>query len=170
MSSEELAHVGKWKIIRESVTLPDGRIKTTDRAYRCNASHILAFPAPGKILLLREYRPYYKDWIWMIPSGHVDKEGDPLEAAQRELREETGFRANRLVHYCDSNTSENIVITNHYYLAEDLVHDPLEQDADEMIEVHELSLSEAIDKVMSSSRIHTPSAFALLRYARENSL
>ena len=43
--------------------------------------------------MLREYRPFYGTYIWMIPSGKADKEKDILVAAQRELQEETGITA-----------------------------------------------------------------------------
>ena len=57
---------------------------------------------------------------------------------------------------------------NHFYIASDLVHDPLPQDDDEMIEVHELALLEAVERVLESPQPRMPSAFALLRYIREH--
>ena len=118
--------------------------------------------------MLREYRPYYGEYIWMIPSGRVDKETDILQAAQRELREETGYRSEKLEHWCTTHNSESIIAANHIFLASDLTEDPLPQDDDEDIEVHELSVSKALDNVLASPFVHTTSAYALLLYLREN--
>jgi len=119
--------------------------------------------------MLHEYRPYYGTHIWMIPSGRADKEGDIESAAQRELQEETGYRANKLEHYCTTHHSESMVFANHIYLGFDLVHDPLPQDEDEMIEVHEVSIDRALENVLQSKFVHTASAYALLRYLKEHS-
>jgi ADP-ribose pyrophosphatase len=164
---QELYNDGAWRLVRQTAALPDGRTKTAVRGYRSDTVHVLAFQH-DKVLLLREYRPFDADWVWMLPSGHVDKETDPLEAAKRELREETGFRAGKITHFCSAKHSETFASVNHFYIANDLTHDPLPQDADEMIEVHELTLEEALDKVLScGDNVRIPSAFLLMRYMRE---
>ncbi len=150
--------------------LPNGKTKTSVRVHRCDYVHILAFPSPDTILLLREYRPFYNEYIWAIPSGKMDKEADPAIAAQRELQEESGFAANIWQPYGQIITSDSIVITSHIYLASDLYPSPLPQDDDEIIEVFELPIKDAIDKVFTSPRIHSPSVVALLKYAREHGL
>ena len=148
--------------------LPDGRVKKVPRMHRFDSSHVIAFTSDKNILILKEYRPFYKEWIWMLPSGHVDKEKDPLEAAQRELREETGFRAKTMTSFGSAQHSEMIVFTNHFFIARNLLKDPLEQDPDELIEVQELPINDALQKILSSKKIHTPSAYALLRYLHEH--
>lgn len=129
--------------------------------------HTLAFTEEKKVLMLREFRPYYGQYIWMVPSGRIDKEKDIFEAAQRELREETGFMAKKLDDWCDTNYSESVIATNHIFLASDLEKDPLPQDDDEEIEVHELGIEEALENVLQSPYVHTVSAYALLSYIRE---
>lgn len=170
MQQEELFNQFDWRVTLETAPLPDGRLKKSVRVYRCDSVHILAFNAENKILLIEEFRPFYQQAIFMIPSGKVDKETDILVAAQRELREETGFAAGSIVPYGTTNMSDSIVITNHLFIAKDLTHDPLPQDADELITLHICSVPDAIDKVLSSPKVHTPSAFALLKYAREHGL
>lgn len=159
-----------WEVILEPAALPDGREKKVIRVKRPDSSHILAFPTDKTVLMLREYRPYYGTYIWMIPSGRVDKESDPLEAAKRELREETGFRANKIEYWCTTNYSESVIAANHIYLASDLTKDPLPSDDDEEIEVHELPIEEALNNVLESEYVHTASAYALMRYMKDNNL
>ena len=166
--AEELYNDGKWRIVKETASLPDGRKKTIVRGYRPDVVSILAFPTPGRILLLREYRVFDGGWVWMLPTGIVDKESDPLEAAKRELREETGFRAKTITHAFTGMHSETLVSLYHFYVATDLMKDPLPQDSDEMIEVHELPLQEAVNRVLDCSTPRMPSVFGLLRYLREH--
>lgn len=167
MAMEELFNEFGWRITLESAALPDGREKKGVRIHRCDSAHILAFPDEKHILLLREFRPFYGEYISMIPSGKVDKEMDPIVAAQRELQEETGFRAKNIEHYCTVHGSESIDIAHHIFIARDLVHDPIEQDEDEVIEVQKLNLQEALRSVLASPKIHVISGFALLRFMHE---
>lgn len=156
-----------WQVVLEPATLPDGRRKNVARVARADSVHILAFPQSETILMLREYRPYYGAYIWMLPSGHADKEDDVAVAAQRELREETGFRARELQYWCTTHHSEGLISANHLFLARELEPSSLPQDADELIEVHTLPLEEALARVLASPRVHTASAYGLLRYLRE---
>lgn len=164
----ELFHDHGWRIVLEPATLPDGRVKRVARVGRADSVHILAFPSDDTILMLREYRPYYSDYIWMLPSGRADKESDIVAAAQRELQEETGFRAEELTHYCTTNHSESLMMANHLFIARKLVTSVLPQDDDELIEVHTLGLEKALQNILTSSKVHTASAYGLLRYLKEH--
>lgn len=164
---EELFSGQGWKVIFEEAKLPDGRLKKQARVHRADTASILAFDDRQNILLLREFRPFYGDYLWMLPGGRMDKEVDLHEGAQRELREETGFRALQMRHLWTANISESLVFSNHFFLAHDLIEDALPQDSDELMEVHRVSVEEALGKVLASPIVHLPSAYALLRYARE---
>jgi 8-oxo-dGTP pyrophosphatase MutT (NUDIX family) len=164
---EELFNQFDWRLTLETAPLPDGRVKKSVRLHRCDSVHILAFPTKESVLMIEEFRPFYGEYIFMIPSGKADKETDMLVAADRELREETGFAARTLIPYGKTNMTDSITITNHIFIGKDLYSSPLQQDPDELIKVHEMSLPDAIFKVLSSPKVHTPSAFALLKYARE---
>jgi ADP-ribose pyrophosphatase len=156
-----------WQVRLESSDLSNGNKKESIRVKRPDSVHVLAFSDNNNIVMLREYRPYYGKYIWMIPSGKVDKEIDITKAAHRELREETGYRAGKLDFYCKTNYSESVISTSHIFIASDLTVDPLPQDDDEEIEVHELLINDALENVLNSSIVHTASAYALLRYIRE---
>ncbi len=164
---QELYNGHGWKVTHEEAPLPDGRTKKTARAERPDSVHIIAFQDPEHILMLREFRPFYGDYIWMLPSGKVDKETDIAAGAQRELREETGYKAAELKHLWSANIYESLKNTTHIFIAKALTKDPLPQDAHEMIEVHSLVPHEALENVLSSKNVHLPSAYALLRLLRE---
>jgi ADP-ribose pyrophosphatase len=103
----------------------------------------------------------------MIPSGHVDKETDVAVAAQRELREETGYRAESLELFFVARHKETLDYTCNVFIARDLIKDPLSQDVDEVISVYELPVEEALQKVLHCPIQHSVSALALLRYLHD---
>ncbi len=165
---EELYSGHGWQVVLQEKELPDGRIKKAARAKRADSVILLAFPTDDTILILREYRPYYGEYLWMLPSGNMDKENDMMVAALRELREETGFQADEVTHYCDANVSESLILTHHVFIAKKLSPNPLPQYDDEMIEVHTIKLEEALEKILTSPKVHMPSAFALMKYLHEH--
>ncbi len=50
----------------------------------------------GKLALVRQYRPAVDAWLWELPAGTLEPGEEPLDAARRELEEETGLSARRL--------------------------------------------------------------------------
>ena len=76
---EELFNGFGWRVVMEEAMLPDGRKKKAARIHRCDSAHIIALTGKGSVLLLREYRPFYGDYVWMLPSGKADKETSAMD-------------------------------------------------------------------------------------------
>lgn len=165
---DELFNAGGYSAAWEIAQLPGGGQKKAVRIHRADSVHVIAVPSPGRVLLLREFRPFHGEYLWMIPSGKADKESGMEEAAQRELREETGFEAATLRHFSTVNLNDQLAFFHHIYVGTGLSKNPLPQDDDERIEVHELPIEEALEKVLVSPKTSVVSAYALLRYLREN--
>lgn len=153
-----------WKITVEEASLPNGKKKKTARVHRADTVTMIGEIRPDTILLLREFRPYYGEYLWMLPSGRIDKETDMTIAAQRELQEETGYRAANLEYLWKANISESLILTNYFFYASDFTPDPLPQDDDELMEVHEVEINDALKRIESSPKVHLPSAYALRRF------
>jgi ADP-ribose pyrophosphatase len=84
-----------------------------------------------------------------VPAGKLDKPGeDPLQCAQRELAEEAGLAAERWNKlgsiYTTPGFCDEII---HLFLARDLSDVQREPEVDEVIEVHRMSLPEALAKI-----------------------
>lgn len=120
--SSEIPYAGQvWAIRKDSFVLGQQTL-IRDFVQHMGAVGIVAVNSDGQILTVRQYRHPVAMEMIEIPAGLIDAPSeDPLMAAQRELREETGFTArnwNVLVDICTSpgSSSETIRI----YLAQDL--------------------------------------------------
>jgi len=75
----------------EETTMPDGRNTITEVIRHPGSSAIVPLFEKESVVLIREYRPAIRDFLWEIPAGTMLPGEDPLECARRELREECGF-------------------------------------------------------------------------------
>ncbi len=57
---------------------------------------VVALTTEKRIVLVRQYRPAVGKITWELPSGHVEPDETPEEAARKELLEETGYVAERI--------------------------------------------------------------------------
>ncbi len=93
---EKIVYTDRWvKVILAQVRLPNGRLYTYTTLWRVPGAAVVALNDQDEILLVQEYRHPLGEVIYQLPGGLVDEGESPLEAAQRELREETGYEAER---------------------------------------------------------------------------
>lgn len=98
-----------------------------------------------EILMLRQYRLALEQTILELPAGTRGWDEDWLDCAQRELREETGCRAESFTLLGEFWPTPGL--SNEWmrlYLATDLTPDPLPADLDEEITLHPIPLPEAL--------------------------
>jgi ADP-ribose pyrophosphatase len=107
---------------------------------------IIAEPAPGRLILVRQYRHPAARELWEIPAGMADEGEAPEAGARRELREETGFEAATLERlwsvYPTPGFCDELL---HIFYARDLRPGSQSLDEDEAIEVRDFSLKEAFE-------------------------
>ena len=119
-----------------------------------------------QVLMLRQYRVALDDTILELPAGTRSAGEDWLVCAQRELREETGFRAERLdwLGQCwPAPGVSNEVMT--VFLARDLKDDPLPQDSDEEIELVPYYFDELVAMALDGRLQDAKSVVGILRAA-----
>lgn len=93
--------------------------------------------AQGRVLLIKQYRFLFDEWLWEIPAGSPSPGESLEEAARREFEEESGFIASKVEHYCEFYPS--VGITNqrcHLFLATGIQAGS--QDLDDAEEVAEI--------------------------------
>ena len=138
-------------------------------------SALFPYIGDGQIVLIRQHRHAVGTSLIEIPAGTMDKGVEsPEECVQRELAEEAGFRAGRLVKlfggYLVPGYADEFM---HFYLAFDLIEAPLPPDEDEFIETLTCPMTEALRMIRDGRIVDSKTALALLLaadYLRENKM
>lgn len=108
-------------------------------------------PTPG-VLLERQYRHAAGDFLWELPAGRIDPGEQELKAAQRELIEETGYRATHWRRILKFYASPGFVAeTMAVYLATGLRTGQAEPEDDEIIRKRMVPLPTAIAMIMKGT-------------------
>ena len=142
-------HQGKvFKLVSENITLPNGIRITVEVIRHPGAAVMIPLFNKNTILLIRQFRYALGDFIWEIPTGTLKVKEKALDCAKREFIEETGYSANEwhkvgeiipLPAYSDARM--------HIFIAADLVPVKQKLDKDELLEVHQIKLEDAIDMI-----------------------
>ena len=125
-------------IEQRDVSLPNGLVRQKVIVHPSNAVAIL--PLEGKrCKLIRQYRYAIDDYIFEAPAGALEEGEDPLDAAGRELIEETGFAARTIepkgfIITTPGYTDEKIYLFEAHGLSPSKEY---EKDEDEVIEVRD---------------------------------
>lgn len=160
-----IIHETPWLELREDVVrLPDGRTTTYGVVDCGDCVGVLPFIDPEHVVLIRQYRYIAGRFTWEMPTGGVD-EGERLEAAaQRELAEETGYRARVLSHVSTYHTSKSSMNeTAHLYVGRDLVPHEASPDETEQIETRVFPFSEVVSMVLDGEITDSMTVIAVLR-------
>jgi len=84
------------KLFEDTLDL-DGEDKIYIRAIRRNYSTIVPFISKNELLIIRSYRHLVDSIQVEAPSGYIEDAESPDQAAKRELEEETGYEAKKIV-------------------------------------------------------------------------
>ncbi|HRP06961.1 MAG TPA: NUDIX hydrolase [Gemmatimonadales bacterium] len=132
----------------DTVEFPNGNVGELEMLRHPGAAAVVPFlddatEVDPRILLIRQFRHATSGWLWEIPAGRREPGEDPLATAHRELREETGCTAERIepitwIWTTPGFTDEVI----HLYSAHGLVRGDFARENDEVMELHEVRLSE----------------------------
>lgn len=166
--SERIVHRGRSiTVVVEPVELPNGRSMELDLVRHPGAAAIVPFLSEERVLLIRQYRHAAGGTLWEVPAGKLD--GDtPEVCARRELEEEAGQRAGRLVPLGSILTSPGFTDeVIHLFAAFELEAVPQRLEEDEIIELVPMRLDDALELVFSGEMRDAKSALALLQAARQ---
>ena len=144
-----VVHKGRvFALHRDRVTLPNGNETTLDLIRHPGASAIVPIPAEGRVLLIRQYRYAVGGSIWEIPAGTMEPGESPSRCARRELSEEIGVSAARWQKLGQITPlpaySDEII---HLYQAQDLAPTTQRLDPDEVLEIHEFRMDQALEMI-----------------------
>lgn len=120
------------------------------------------------IVIERQYRHAANQFLWELPAGKLEPGEDPVAGAQRELEEETGYRARKwspLVEYYASPgfLGESMKV----FLAEGLIAGDAHPEDDEQIEFRLVRLSEVLKMIEKGAILDGKTLTSVLLYARQ---
>jgi ADP-ribose pyrophosphatase len=143
-----------FDVFEGDVRLPDGRIVKQSWIDHRPCIAVVPVNPEGNLILIRQYRHATGGMLVEIPAGNMDRENEAVEeCVQRELAEEAGFQAGRLVKlfegylvpgYCNEYM--------YFFLALDLHPAALPADEDEFIQAITVSFAEA-DRMIREKEI-----------------
>jgi ADP-ribose pyrophosphatase len=148
ISSETIAGGGMLTVKRDQVRLPNGHKSQREYVLHPGAVVVVPLLSNGKVIMEKQFRYPLQQAFIEFPAGKIDPGEDILITGQRELLEETGYRAVQWVklghqHPCIGYSNEVI----HIYLASQLSAGQHQRDVDEALEVFELDFDECLAMV-----------------------
>lgn len=157
-------------LIRDTVRLPNGNVGIREVIRHVGAVCVIPIFENGDVLIERQFRYPHAKVLVEIPAGKLDsKSEDPLDAAKRELFEETGYVADQFTFLGELYTTPAFVDEVIWmYLAEGLhtVDDKQHLDEDEFLTVERVSLNELCDMVMNGEIPDAKTQIAVLKAKR----
>ena len=132
----------------DTVTLPNGVTVDLEMVRHPGAAAIVPLKEDGTVILIRQFRHAAGGFIYEIPAGKLHPGEDPKACAARELEEEIGYQAGSLellssIFTAPGFTDEVI----HIYKATAMTKGRQRLDRDEVLEVVEMPLQEAMEMI-----------------------
>lgn len=172
LSSEVVFEGPLFRVLRDRLIEPGGREGTRDVIRHDGSAVILAIDSSKNkkdpwIVMERQYRHAANQFLWELPAGKLDPGEEALAGAQRELEEETGYRAKKwrpLVEYYASPgfLGESMKV----FLAEGLIAGDARPEEDELIELRLVKLSEVLKIIEKGGILDGKTLTSVLLYAR----
>lgn len=152
--TEEVSGIFNGRIItvhEDTVTLENGTTASREVVDHPGGVAVVGLTENNEILMVRQFRYPYKETIYEIPAGKLEKGEDPLEAGKREFLEECGATASVFeplgeIYPTPGYCNEIIRI----FYAEGLDFGEQSLDDDEFLEVVKMPLNECVDKIISN--------------------
>ena len=151
---------------KDTVQVPNGNIVKWDFIKHQGAAAVVPVTADGKLLMVRQYRNALDRYTLEIPAGGLNGPEEPtMEAAARELEEETGCHAGKMEWLITIRTTvafcnEKIDI----YVATDLTPGSQHLDEDEFVDVEEYTLDELCQMIYEGKLQDAKTVAAIMAY------
>ena len=151
--TEEVHGIYNGRILtvhNDDVTLCNGNTASRECVDHPGGVAVIGITDEDEILLVRQFRYPYKETIYEIPAGKVEKGEDPFDTGVREFKEECGAVADNYfslgeIYPSPGYTNEIIRL----FGATGIHFEEQELDEDEFLEVKKFKLDTIIDKIMS---------------------
>ena len=151
INSQTTLHQGRvFRLVNETYSLANGVTSDMDFIQHPGAAAMVPMLNQSEVVLIKQYRHAIREFIWEIPAGTIDPEESAIHCAKRELIEEIGYSANDwhqlgTITPLPGYSDERI----HIFLASELQPANQNLDDDELLNVHSMELSKALEMIFS---------------------
>ena len=168
VSREEIYDGVVLHVVKDKVCLPNGETSYREFCLHIGAVCVIPITDDGMVVMERQYRYAHGRVFFEIPAGKLDSaDEDPLEAAKRELLEETGAVAEKITYLGRLDTTPALINEKiHMYLAEGLTFGERKLDEDEFINVELVPLTTLVEMVMNGEICDSKTQIAVLKAAK----
>lgn len=144
-------HIYAGKVVTlniDTVQLPNGETVELETIRHPGAAAVVPVKDDGTVVLIRQFRHAASGFIYEIPAGKLHPGEDPLHCASRELEEEVGYRASSFELLSSIFTAPGFADeVIHVYKATGLIKGRQQLDRDEVLDVIEMPLTEAVARI-----------------------
>ena len=164
---EEIRYENDWiRIEHHDVIKPNGEAGIYGKVHFKNtATAVLPIDQEGNTYLVGQYRYTINAYSWELPEGGCLHEL-PLDAAKRELKEETGLIAEKWTFLGEQYLSNSVTDEKSMmYLAENLSMKESEPESTEILQIKKIPVQEAIQMALNGEIKDVLSAATLMTYA-----
>lgn len=168
INREEIYDGAVLHVVRDTVLLPNGKESFREFCLHKGAVAVIPVTEDNEVIMVRQFRYAHGREFLEIPAGKLDSIDElPMDAAIRELREETGAVAKKYTDLGILDTTPALIDEKiHLYMAEGLSFGETELDEDEFLSVVRLPLSELADMVMAGKIRDGKTQIAILKAAK----
>jgi ADP-ribose pyrophosphatase len=173
LSSEVVFEGSLFRVLRDRLIEPGGRTSERDVVRHNGSVVILAIDSSKSrknpwIVVERQYRHAARQFLWELPAGKLEPGEDSLAGAQRELAEETGYRAKKWKLLAEYYPSPGFLgEAMKVFVAEGLLAGNAHPEEDERIEFRLVKLSEVLKMIDKGAIMDGKTLTGVLLYARQ---
>ncbi|MBQ7827177.1 MAG: NUDIX hydrolase [Clostridia bacterium] len=164
ISSEQVFGGRIISVFKDTVALPGGKTTTREIVRHKGATCVVPITDNGGILAVRQYRYALGEVTLEIPAGKLDPNESPETCALRELAEETGMTAKRLISlgkiYTSVGFCDEVI---HMYAATELTPHELSPDEDEFLTLTAIPVEKFREMILSGEITDAKTVAAVLK-------
>lgn len=165
-ASKEVFNGRLLHVFCDDIELPNGRPAVREYIRHQGAVCVVPVTDENEIIAVRQYRYPIGRVTIEVPAGKLDKGEAPLDAANRELSEETGVESAEITAigglYPSVAYTDEII---HMYMAKNLKYGESHTDEDEFLEVVKIPVDEFVKKIMDGEIMDSKTQAAVLKVA-----
>ena len=152
------------KLYVDDIELPNGKKSVREIIRHPGAVCVIPVTDEGEVIMVRQFRYAFNKVLLEVPAGKLEPNEDPLDAALRELEDESGVMAKYVEHIGEIYTTVALIDEKiHVYLATGLTFKNAHPDEDEFLEVEKIPLKTLVDMVMNGEIKDSKTQIAILK-------